>query len=83
MVSLLAGVPFEAAIPQELTVISLRPSKARRKSPSAIGLRQVLPVQTKSTCFSWDIALQIACFHASRQTAMDILTVRFLLDYIA
>ena len=54
-VSELQGVPLEAATPAELTWKSLRSETALRKSPSAMGLRQVFPVQTKSTCFWSDI----------------------------
>ena len=45
----LAGAPSNAPVPAELTVISLTPRSlsARRISASAMGLRQVLPVQTK------------------------------------
>ena len=35
-----------------------------------MGLRQVLPVQTKSTCFGWDITEEHATMSAARQTAM-------------
>ena len=37
--------------PAEATSMSLRPFTAARKSPSAMGLRQIFPVQTKRTFF--------------------------------
>ena len=46
------SVPVEAPVPAEDTVIwsSLRAVTAARVIASAIGLRQVLPVQTKRMC---------------------------------
>ena len=35
----------------DLDVLAISPRR-RRKSPSAMGLRQMLPVQTKRTCFT-------------------------------
>src|SRR5919201_1748370 len=42
----LGGWPRTACTPAEATSMSLRLPISRRKSPSAIGLRQILPVQT-------------------------------------
>jgi len=43
---------------------------ALRHKPSAIGLRQVFPVQTKSTCLESDMAAESARPGPFRQTAM-------------
>src|SRR6059058_1984280 len=48
----LGGWPRTACTPAETTSISLRFPISRRKTPSAIGLRQMLPVQTKRTFFT-------------------------------
>src|SRR6478735_219248 len=69
-VSGLAAYPLVAATPAELAVMSWRPATALRNSPSAIGLRQVFPVQTKRTCFNFDIAADSEGAEAIRQIAM-------------
>jgi len=48
----LGGCPRTACTPAEATSMSLRFPKRRRKRPSAMGLRQTLPVQTKRTLFT-------------------------------
>src|SRR5213083_1550841 len=48
----LGGWPRTACTPAECTSMSLRLPIRRRKNPSAIGLRQILPVQTKRTLFT-------------------------------
>src|SRR5712671_5761854 len=48
----LGGGPRTACTPAEATSISLRLPIKRRNNPSAIGLRQILPVQTKRTLFT-------------------------------
>src|SRR5437763_4887334 len=48
----LGGCPRTACTPADATSMSLRFPKRRRKRPSAMGLRQTLPVQTKRTLFT-------------------------------
>ena len=48
----LGACPWEAWIPALATRTSPRPATNSRNSPSAIGLRQMLPVQTKRTFFT-------------------------------
>src|SRR6266404_2602035 len=48
----LGGWPRTACTPAEATSMSLRLPSKRRNNPSAIGLRQILPVQTKRTLFT-------------------------------
>src|ERR1700750_342729 len=48
----LGGCPRTACTPADATSISFRLPVKRRKSPSAIGLLQMLPVQTKRTFFT-------------------------------
>src|SRR6202790_5004218 len=48
----LGGCPRTACTPAEATSMSLRLPSIRRKRPSAMGLRQMLPVQTKRTLFT-------------------------------
>src|SRR5688572_23446954 len=62
-----AGAPSHAAVPALPTEISdrLRSAANRRASASAIGLRQVLPVQTKSTRIGSGISNQVG--HALAQ----------------
>src|SRR5438132_9939734 len=48
----LGGCPRTAWTPAEATSMSLRLPINRRNNPSAIGLRQILPVQTKRTLFT-------------------------------
>src|SRR6516162_9477783 len=48
----LGGWPRTACTPADATSMSFRLPVKRRKSPSAIGLRQILPVQTKRTFFT-------------------------------
>ena len=48
----LGGCPRTACTPAEATSMSLRFPRRRRKRPSAMGLRQTLPVQTKRTLFT-------------------------------
>ncbi len=50
--------------------MSVRVPMALRIKPSAIGLRQVFPVQTKSTCLGDGIAREHARIGAGRQMAM-------------
>src|SRR5437773_1517764 len=47
----LGGSPSTAPTPADITRKSFRPLTACRKSPSAMGLRQILPVQTKRIVF--------------------------------
>src|SRR5437773_4600978 len=47
----LGGSPSTAPTPADITRNSFRPLTACRKSPSAMGLRQILPVQTKRIVF--------------------------------
>src|SRR5688572_22005476 len=47
----LGGKPSTAPTPAETTRKSLRPFVACRNKPSAMGLRQMLPVQTNRTVF--------------------------------
>src|SRR3989442_12408655 len=47
----LGGAPSTAPTPAESTRKSLRPFTAWRKRPSAIGLRQIFPVQTNRIVF--------------------------------
>src|SRR2546430_3196479 len=47
----LGGSPSTAPTPADMTRKSFRPLTACRKSPSAMGLRQILPVQTKRIVF--------------------------------
>src|ERR1043166_2931759 len=49
---MLGGCPRTAWTPAEATSMSLRLPRRRRKKPSAIGLRQIFPVQTKRTLFT-------------------------------
>jgi len=56
-VSALQGEPSEADTPADFTAYSFCPLVALRKSASAIGLRQVLPVHTNRTFF---VALIVA-----------------------
>ena len=49
---MLGGCPRTACTPAEATSMSLRLPSSRRKSPSAMGLRQIFPVQTKRTLFT-------------------------------
>ena len=47
------GLPANGMAPRRhRPSISLRLPSKRRKSPNAMGLRQMLPVQTKRTCFT-------------------------------
>src|SRR5438128_12636205 len=48
----LGGWPRTACTPAEATSMSLRLPSKRQNNPSAIGLRQILPVQTKRTLFT-------------------------------
>ncbi len=48
----LGGWPRTACTPADATSMSFRLPVMRRKSPSAIGLRQMFPVQTKRTFFT-------------------------------
>src|SRR5205823_5501155 len=48
----LGGCPRTACTPADANSMSLRFPKRRRKRPSAMGLRQTLPVQTKRTLFT-------------------------------
>src|SRR5450759_4957536 len=50
----LGGWPRTACTPAEATSMSFRLPRIRRKRPSAMGLRQMLPVQTKRTLFTMD-----------------------------
>src|SRR5712691_9519836 len=52
----LGGWPRTACTPAEATSMSLRLPSIRQKRPSAMGLRQMLPVQTKRTLFTMDAA---------------------------
>src|SRR3954471_23091144 len=73
----LGGKPSTAPTPAETTRKSLRPFTAWRKSPSAIGLRQILPVQTKRIVFIHPISRLnlVACgrFVNAKSTGSELL----------
>ena len=53
----LADAPLGAFIPAERMVISVRSRRKFRMSPSAMGLRQTFPVQTKRMVFMTRVPL--------------------------
>src|SRR5512137_2631748 len=57
----LGGTPAVAPKPADITRYSLRPLAAWRNNPSAIGLRQIFPVQTnKITFMTWLLTSDLA-----------------------